>query len=219
VRPTLSVNPDCTPSHPPLPLLPLASAQVTSSRTGALLRRRLSVPPAAPPSNPYNVFPWSTGEPPQYQLPQFDTQLGNLPGYGTELERGMSWTDGLTCWEGLLDLDQHPKSATPGKIPPTSEDPDLVDPHQSHPPTRTRSAPLVDTRSKAEHTSSRHLLQDMLPTDIAQFGSDLAWKTIMGSVVDVAGVGEVGVARVLQEVWKRGGGDAVCLKSLPSGID
>ncbi|RSH94140.1 hypothetical protein EHS25_003943 [Saitozyma podzolica] len=46
------------------------------------------------------------------------------------------------------------------------------------------------------------------PRKVAQFGSDLAWRTILSSVVEVDGVGELGVARVLQEVWKRGGGDA-----------
>lgn len=49
------------------------------------------------------------------------------------------------------------------------------------------------------------------PTRIAQSATDLAWKTILSSVVDVEGVGEVGVAKVLQEIWKRGGGDIVSL--------
>jgi hypothetical protein len=52
------------------------------------------------------------------------------------------------------------------------------------------------------------------PGRIAHFGLDLAWKTILGSVVDVEGVGQVGAVRVLQEIWKRGGGDAVSLKLL-----
>jgi hypothetical protein len=44
---------------------------------------------------------------------------------------------------------------------------------------------------------------------IAQMGEEIAWKTILGSVVEVEAVGGVTVARLLQEVWKRGGGDAV----------
>lgn len=47
------------------------------------------------------------------------------------------------------------------------------------------------------------------PARMAHGGSDLAWKTILASQVDVEGVGQVGVARVLQEVWKRGGGEQV----------
>lgn len=46
---------------------------------------------------------------------------------------------------------------------------------------------------------------------IAQMGDEIAWKTILGSVVEVEAVGGVTVARLLQEVWKRGGGDAVSL--------
>ena len=47
------------------------------------------------------------------------------------------------------------------------------------------------------------------PGRLAQSATDIAWKTILSSVVDVEGVGEVGVCRVLQEIWKRGGGDMV----------
>ena len=47
------------------------------------------------------------------------------------------------------------------------------------------------------------------PGSIARLGSDLAWKTILGSVVEVEGVGEVDVTKVLIEVWRRGGGDVV----------
>lgn len=46
---------------------------------------------------------------------------------------------------------------------------------------------------------------------IVQMGEEIAWKTILGSVVEVEAVGGVTVARLLQEVWKRGGGDAVSL--------
>ena len=46
---------------------------------------------------------------------------------------------------------------------------------------------------------------------IAQMGEEMAWKTILGTVVDVEAVGGVPVAKLLQEIWKRGGGDAVSL--------
>jgi hypothetical protein len=44
---------------------------------------------------------------------------------------------------------------------------------------------------------------------IAQMGEEMAWKTILGTVVDVEAVGGVPVAKLLQEIWKRGGGDTV----------
>jgi len=49
----------------------------------------------------------------------------------------------------------------------------------------------------------------MSANKIAQMGEEIAWKTILGSVVEVEAVGGVTVARLLQEVWKRGGGDTV----------
>jgi len=47
------------------------------------------------------------------------------------------------------------------------------------------------------------------PSRIAQTASDLAWKTILGSTVHVESLGNVDVARLLREIWKRGGGDIV----------
>jgi len=60
----------------------------------------------------------------------------------------------------------------------------------------------------------------MDPSRIAQAATDLACKTILGSVIEIESVGEVGVCRVLQEVWKRGGGEIVsfhCLTLFISG--
>jgi hypothetical protein len=61
------------------------------------------------------------------------------------------------------------------------------------------------------------------PTSFAQGramanGNGLAWKTILASQVDVDGVGQIGVARVLQEVWTRGGGEQVRLDVIHTGI-
>jgi hypothetical protein len=52
-----------------------------------------------------------------------------------------------------------------------------------------------------------------------KMGSDLAWKTILASQVEVEGVGQVSVSKVLQEVWKRGGGDMVCLSLFEVTVD
>lgn len=69
---------------------------------------------------------------------------------------------------------------------------------------RAKSEPGADATSN---------MPVLTPGKIASLGSDLAWRTILGSVVEVEGVGPVGVANVLQEIWKRGGGDAVSFLS------
>jgi hypothetical protein len=98
-----------------------------------------------------------------------------------------AWTP---AWDGLLDF--KPKGG---------------------PQTMTRGH--THEHARGSHGGSAKMTLGVIPPPaigpgkIAQFGSDLAWKTILGSVVDVEGIGEVGVVRVLQEIWKRGGGDAV----------
>ncbi|RXK37086.1 hypothetical protein M231_05674 [Tremella mesenterica] len=67
-------------------------------------------------------------------------------------------------------------------------------------------------------SSSPDFQLPLTPGRIAQFGSDLVWKTILSSVVEVQDIGPVAVSRLLHEVWKRGGGDAVTQLSLWSNI-
>jgi hypothetical protein len=107
-----------------------------------------------------------------------------------------AWT---TPWEGLLDFDL-PKGDLGAK-----------------------RAKLNTQHAPAPHAPASKLTLGVIPPphvtpgSVATFGHDLAWKTILGSMVDVEGVGEVGVVRVLQEVWKRGGGDAVSGRSWLKG--
>lgn len=101
---------------------------------------------------------------------------------------------------------------TPGlPIPGLSKHTDLHLP--AHSLSSSPSHALLNSHTNSAASSSKHTLNDLSntlsPSRIAQNATDLAWKTILASVVDVEGVGEVGVARVLHEIWKRGGGDVV----------
>jgi hypothetical protein len=125
----------------------------------------------------------------------------------------MAWTPGAG-WEGLLDFDfDKPAvpvagSSTPNRIFTNGAPVDA-------PLLRGKSDPGVGGEGNGGASAGAASLGLPLlasPSKIAQFGSDLAWRTILGSVVEVEGVGEVGVARVLQEVWKRGGGDVVSVQ-------
>lgn len=120
---------------------------------------------------------------------------------------GTGWTPDDGGWEGLLDFgaDTKQDDAAP---------PFLFDDILSSTPTvmsRSHSDPAGDSRQGLNtHASpSGAASTSFSPGRVAQYGSDLAWKTILSSVVEVEGVGETSVVRVLQEIWKRGGGDSV----------
>lgn len=136
-------------------------------------------------------------------------------GYGKELSQaaGMPWTPG---WEGLLNFDfnpapQHQQLSQQQQYQPHHQ------PTQSHQQSQQKLIDKAEAQSMSRGRSESGKVEDLSgilsPGRIAQAGSDLAWRTILGSVVDVEGVGEVGVARVLQEVWRRGGGDAVSVQA------
>jgi hypothetical protein len=56
------------------------------------------------------------------------------------------------------------------------------------------------------------------PGRVAQMGQDMAWKTILQSAVHVESIGDVSVARLLKEIWKRGGGDVVSAVQVTRGL-
>lgn len=118
----------------------------------------------------------------------------------------MSWIPG-TGWETLLKFD-FGKASGAASTPNKRKSPAAV----GVPITRGRSDPgsagTVGGESKLAAAVAA-LPNLASPRKVAHSGSDLTWRTILSSVVEVDGVGELGVARVLQEVWKRGGGDAV----------
>ena len=86
---------------------------------------------------------------------------------------------------------------------------------------RTRSDPTGEqellpsplSRPNAFASSSREeFALPQLPSSPgkkASCSSDSTWRTILSSQVVVEGVGEMSVARVLQELWRHGGGDVV----------
>ncbi|RSH87262.1 hypothetical protein EHS25_003171 [Saitozyma podzolica] len=200
----------------PLPFLPLLPPQIASLR-GDLTRRRSSYPPSNVPGSTASssAHPWVVGGTPTAEL---NAGGDVFPGFGSELTTGMAWTPGAG-WEGLLDFDFDKPAApvagssTPNRIFTNGAAVDA-------PLLRGKSEPglgvEVNGGASGASADAASLGLPLLasPSKIAQFGSDLAWRTILGSVVEVEGVGEVGVARVLQEVWKRGGGDVVSLQSL-----
>jgi hypothetical protein len=168
------------PAYPsPLPLLSLAPAQVASLR-GNLSRRRSSYPPTTP-----LTTTWSTGTPNAKSSKVFDP----LPSFGTELSSDMA-----TGWEGLLDF---------GTTPEPQKDEKILDPKA------TIAQVMARAKSEPGEAKMSKIHMHMNPGRIAQVATDLAWKTILGSVIEIESVGEVGVCRVLQEVWKRGGGETV----------
>jgi hypothetical protein len=180
IPPRISLNrmPSTLPS--PLPLVPLAPAQVASLR-GQFHRRRSSYPPVTTPGSSAG-FPWVLGGTPSgktAELIAFDNA-----GFGSELSN-----EDPLAWDALISFDQ----PNPAKLTTRGS-------------AHTHSPKTTTARAKAEVKADA---LPMSPGRIAQFGSDLAWKTILGSVVEVEGVGEVGVCRVLLEVWKRGGGETV----------
>ena len=137
----------------------------------------------------------------------------------------MAWES--SEWEGLLDFDlvahrtptkaseqsiQRSLTASPPHLPVKPTFRAQSDPGSEH----VNSNPKRPTMT----SNSRDVFSAQPPSMNAGRLADLAWKTILNRVVDVEGVGEVGVCRVLQEVWKRGGGEAVSERAVDrSGAD
>ncbi len=126
---------------------------------------------------------------------------------------GADWSFGPGGWEGLLDFDGGHQQTPAKQESPTKHRRSGASSPTGQTMSRIKSDSAGHGRAKnmvALATRGPYLSQTSYsPGRIAQYGSDLAWKTILSSVVEVESVGATGVARVLQEVWKRGGGDAV----------
>jgi len=196
----------------PVPAVP--AAQMASLRS-PLTRRRSSSPPATS-GVPAGGSDTDIGDLQACDLARFD----DLTGLGRESDAigSTGWPSDFAGWGGLLDLGDDDHRPNKGVTGMTLDGP-LVSSPAAQPMYRARSDPVLDQRphhpgfpdSNVRFPSSRAYpsFQAFSPDLIAHFGSDLAWKTILSSVVEVEGVGETSVARLLQEVWKRGGGDAV----------
>ena len=117
-----------------------------------------------------------------------------------------------SSWSRLLNLDPSPAVVSPNWRRPSIP----------IPPSLGEAAPGANRRASVSVDDPLGLGSDvpsfsgmdtshvqLTPEKIAQLGSDLVWKTMLGSVVDVEGMGEVQAAKLLLEVWKRGGSEAV----------
>ncbi|KAL7421888.1 hypothetical protein Q5752_003660 [Cryptotrichosporon argae] len=162
-----------------------------------LQRRRSSFPPSRSGNGtPNGHFPWTMGGTPGAgssnlaPLDSLDLAFGNDVGGS-----GIGLTPSI--WESLLNFNPTPTKASAG----ASED------------YFTSAAVMSRTKSDLAAGPQTSFMPTFVgggtPGRIAQFGSDLAWKTILSTVVEVESVGQVSVARLLSEVWKRGGGDVV----------
>jgi hypothetical protein len=151
------------------------------------------------------IYPWAVGGTPTGKglelgaILSEEAQQKQLASFGQELlsGSGINWS---SEWEGLLDFANLTPQSTPlvanAQIPSKKQDPSSETGTQQ--PSADNSKPVMAFSAPT-----------MSPRRLSQFTSDLAWKTILSSIVEVEGVGPVGVSRVLQEVWKRGGGDVV----------
>ncbi|WVF71262.1 hypothetical protein IAT40_006065 [Kwoniella sp. CBS 6097] len=146
-------------------------------------------------------------------------------------------------WDTLLNFEIEAKHTSPQKMissnlataRPIVTSPETSSNEHLPPVSRAKSDPISDhhifsnpidsgaqvsveatTPTGSSSTSSATNLQppQQGPARVIQFGADLAWRTALASVVEVDGVGQVTVASVLQEVWRRGGGELVTSQCL-----
>ena len=119
--------------------------------------------------------------------------------------------NGVDAWEGLLNF-----GSTPEPTASRTDNSVFGQDHGSHSP-KSSGQPLARAKSepKEAQAGSSRAIMHVNTGRLAQAATDLAWKTILGSVIEIESVGEVGVSRVLQEVWKRGGGETVSKATRP----
>ncbi|WVR07110.1 hypothetical protein IAU60_004150 [Kwoniella sp. DSM 27419] len=206
-----------------LPFLPLAPAQVASLRAG-MMRRRSSYPPAVTPgsASAHNLFPWVVGGTPAAGPPggfDWGAAFDNFPGFGSEVgpEPERSTAPGTVAWETLLSFETDVKSSPNAKqsadLPNAIAAVSQTVPRAKSDPLTDHAAPVPEVYAQ-EPTPLQAAPSPSTPQRMIQFGTDLAWRTALASVVDVDGVGQITVARVLQEVWRRGGGELVTSQCL-----
>ncbi|WVQ99608.1 hypothetical protein IAU59_006744 [Kwoniella sp. CBS 9459] len=168
-------------------------------------------------------------------FPGFGIELG--PGNSSI---GSGIEPGNVAWDTLLNFENEAKNSSPLKMlssnlatakpivtsPETSSNERVPavpraksDPLSEHPvaanaadSTAQFSFEAPTPTGSTTRTNSQPASQG--PSQVIQFGADLAWRTALASVVEVDGVGQVTVASVLQEVWRRGGGELVTSQCL-----
>jgi hypothetical protein len=171
------------------------------------LRRRSSFPPSGTPTA--TTTPDRFMDAPSNSVRDFvssETSGMNVPAWLT----GSEWDGSLNITtQGKVHLNGHgqPMSSVSTPMARLPTDPPMNHTLPRHP----YSAPPSAAFPNAFASSSKSQLEPTPSDRSAHVGADLAWRTILSSVVDVEGVGQVGIARVLSEIWKRGGGEAVSL--------
>ena len=214
-QPQTSADQDIRTPSTPLTIVSL-SALSQASKHAPLLRRRSSYPPTSfPLSEQLSSGPGTTPSAAFLAIAKYAPESG-VSGFGIEhSSTAISWgeTPGSTS---LLTFDETPR-ATPCKLEslhtPALDRSLTGSPRKSHCAQhmyRIKSAPDMQTTTTPRQAPPKLLQKSaQKATRLAQLGSDVPWKTILSSVVEVENVGEISVARVLQEVWKRGGGEVV----------
>ncbi|WVW83995.1 hypothetical protein I302_106020 [Kwoniella bestiolae CBS 10118] len=235
--PITATTSSATPSPAPLPFVSLVPPHITSLKS-ALVRRRSSFPPATTPGSgsASNIFPWVMGGTPGANGFDWGSALDSFPGFNVELGEATTAPAGLTpgtlAWDTLLNFDTDIKPSASKLVAATAESAKPVSHTSSNTPTsqtipRAKSDPLSDNvahppqpipfthhNQTTAPTPSSLPQPAVSPARVIQLGTDLAWRTALASVVEVEGVGQVTVARILQEVWRRGGGEIVTSQCL-----
>lgn len=211
-QPPLNANGSNSPSPLPLDFTPIPLAQITNLRK-SLSRRRSSYPPATTPGGLDGLFSWSSSGTPKADL---SSLLDSLPGLGEGIDgnKGTGWTPGSNSWEQFIN--------------PTSdvvESTDMLtntDSQISRKPTASRvvngCVPQSDETKGNSAPAAPQLSNLLRPPPLTpgkrniQQSHESEWRSALASVIQIDGVGEVPVLKVLQEIWKRGGGDSVGFK-------
>lgn len=191
----------------PLPVLPLLKSQADAPRERGLRRRRSSFPPgvgcsvigAGSPSSTADgaaaqAFPWVVGGTPSGQSFSSLMSRDQMSGYGNNLETSKS----SSPWEGSLKLDE-------GKSTPSKE--------SQVSPSPASKGVWIDNGTSLTNTvnmslSSKAMMRTPSMERTAS-GSEHGWRVLLNRNLDVDGIGSIGVARLMSEVWKRGGPEAV----------
>lgn len=128
---------------------------------------------------------------------------GNEPAWPSA--NGLTPTSGN--WESLFNFgSDHAKSPSSATAVESSPSQSVSAAKPGH---DTKTVPL------RSHTPLKngHSLQGMERTASGN-GNDQTWRSILNQTLDVEGVGSVAVARILTEVWKRGGPAAVSIRAV-----
>lgn len=117
-----------------------------------------------------------------------------MSGYGNNLET----SKGNSPWDGSLKLDE--AKTTPSKESQVTPSP------ASKGVSNVEGTSLTNTVNLS--LSSKAMLRTPSMERTAS-GSEHGWRVLLNRNLDVEGMGSIGVARLMSEVWKRGGPEAV----------